>query len=147
MTGRQRTLVCLAGAIATIGALIHVVVIVVGPPWYAFFGAPPAIVASARDGTWLAPVSTMVIAMLMGICAAYAFSAAGLTRRLPLLRLALGTIATICLVRALILIPFAIGYPQLRNTFEVCAAIVWGVAGVGFAAGWWARRPLPAFPA
>jgi hypothetical protein len=130
----------LAMAIAVFGVAIHVAAIVGGPSWYAFFGAPPAIVESARSGTWLAPVGAMVIAGLMAICAAYAASALGLIRKLPLLHLGLACIASVCLVRAFVLIPLAIKHPELLNTFEVIAAIVWALAGLGFAVGFRASR-------
>jgi hypothetical protein len=131
-------------AIASFGATIHMAAVVGGPPWYAFFGAPPFIVESARAGTWPAPVSAMVIAGLMALCAAYAASALGLIRRLPLLLSALACSAAVCLVRALVLIPLAVKHPVLLNTFEVVAATVWGLAGLGFAAGFWASRRHPA---
>lgn len=126
----------LSAAIALAGVAIHFAAIFGGADWYAYFGAPPVIVESARVGTWLAPVSCAVIAGLMALCAAYAFSALGVIRRLPLLRFMLGAIAGVCLVRALILVPLAIGHPELRNAFEVGAAIVWGLAGIGFAVAW-----------
>ncbi|MBC3872073.1 hypothetical protein [Undibacterium flavidum] len=127
--------VYLAGIIALIGVVIHLATIVAGPSWYVFFGAPPKIVQSARDGTWIAPVGGLVIAGLMAICAAYAFSALGVIRRLPLLRTGLAGMATICLLRALVLWPLMINHPELRNTFEIVASIVWGLAGVGFVFG------------
>jgi hypothetical protein len=130
----------LAIAIALFGAAIHVAAIVGGPSWYAFFGAPPAIVESARSGTWLAPIGAMVIVGLMAICAAYAASALGLIRKLPLLRLGLACIAAVCLLRAFVLIPLAVKHPELLNTFEVAAALVWALAGVGFAVGFRASR-------
>ena len=71
--------------IALAGVSIHVGAVFGGASWYSFFGAPPSIVASARAGTWLAPLSALIIAGLMGICAAYAGSVLGLVRRLPLL--------------------------------------------------------------
>lgn len=127
--------ILLAAGIAALGAAIHLGAIVGGPSWFAFFGAPPSIVASARDGTWQAPISAAVIAGLMAVCALYACSAAGLVRRLPLLRPALAGMAAVCLARGLALIPFSIKYPELINTFEVVAAIIWSIAGVGFAVG------------
>ncbi|WP_137939003.1 hypothetical protein [Chitinivorax sp. B] len=130
----------LAAAIATFGVTIHLAAIAGGPSWYAFFGAPPLIVASAREGTWLAPVSTAGIAALMGICAIYACSASGLVRRLPLLRPMLASMAAVCLIRGFILIPLAINHPELRNAFEVIAAIVWATAGAGFAVGFRSTR-------
>ena len=128
-------LICLAAAISTLGVAIHVAAIAGGPPWYVFFGAPPMIVASAREGTWLAPVSTAGIALLMGICAVYACSALGVVRRLPLLRTMLAGIASVCLIRALVLVPLAFTHPELLNLFEVIAALIWGTAGIGFVAG------------
>lgn len=128
-------LIYLAAAISLAGVAIHIAAIMGGPSWYAFFGAPPAIVASAQAGTWLAPVSTAGIAALMGICAVYACSALGLVKRLPLLRTMLAGIAAICLLRALILIPLAFTHRELLNLFEVIAALTWGTAGIGFLAG------------
>lgn len=136
--------ILLAAGIAACGVVIHLAAIIGGVSWYAFFGAPPTIVASAREGTWLAPVSAAGIAALMGICMLYALSAAGLMRRLPLLRQGLAGMATVFLVRAFILIQFAIKYPQLLNTFEVIAALVWATAGVGFVVGYRAVRARPA---
>lgn len=130
----------LAGAISLAGVAIHIAAIFGGASWFAFFGAPPAVVESARAGTLLAPLATLAIAGAMGLCAAYAFSAAGDIRRLPLLRAALASMATICLLRALLLVPVALLRPELVNTFEVVAAIVWGVAGVGFALGFRGSR-------
>jgi hypothetical protein len=127
--------VYLAMLIAVAGVLIHVGAVLRGPSWFAFFGAPPRIVASARAGTWLAPVSALIIAGLTASCALYAASAVGLVRRVPLLRLGLAGMATVCLVRALLLPALAIHHPELRNTFEVASAFVWGVAGIGFAIG------------
>jgi len=130
----------LAVAIALFGAAIHLAAIIGGASWYAFFGAPPPIVESARVGTWLAPVSAAVIAGLMALCAAYACSALGLIRHLPLLRPALAGIAALCLLRGLLLVPVALKRPDLLNTFEVVAAIIWAVAGAGFTVGFRASR-------
>lgn len=138
----------LAAVISLVGVAIHLAAIAGGPSWYAFFGAPPRIVASAQAGTWLAPVSTTGIAVLMGLCAVYACSALGLVRRLPLLRTMLSGMAALCLLRALILIPLAFSHPELINRFEVIAALAWGAAGIGFGAGLLlARRPGASVPA
>lgn len=124
-----------AALIALAGVVIHVGAVFGGPSWFAFFNAPPSVVASARAGTWLAPVSALIIAALMAICALYAGAVIGWIRRPPLLRLGLAGMAAVCLLRALVLPPLAIGHPELRNTFEVVSALIWGVAGLGFAVG------------
>ena len=131
----MRAWTLLAAAIAACGAVIHVVAIVGGADWYAFFRAPPVVVESAREGTWVAPVCALVIAALMAVCACYALSAAGMMRRLPFSRAALFSIAALCLLRGLLVIPLAVKRPDLVDTFEVVAAIVWAFAGIGFAAG------------
>ena len=144
MTTSSRRWIQLAAAIAVLGALIHVAAIPAGPAWYAWFGAPPSVVASARDGTWPAPVGAIVIALLMATCAWYACAALGAVRRPPLLRTGLATMAAICLVRALLLPAVAVSHPEVRTTYEAVAAIVWGLAGVGFALGVTAaRKPGP----
>jgi hypothetical protein len=140
MTTSSRPWIQLSAAIAIIGALIHVAAIPAGPGWYAYFGAPPGVVAPARAGTWPAPAGALVIALLMATCAWYACAALGTVRRPPLLRTGLATMAAICLVRALLLPALAVTHPGLRNTFEVVAAIFWGLAGIGFALGVRAAR-------
>lgn len=107
--------VYLATAIAVAGVVIHVGAVFGGPSWFAFFNAPPGVVASARAGTWLAPVSASIIAGLMAVC----------------------------LLRALALPPLAVGHPELRNTFEVVSALIWLAAGVGFAVGFRITKPGP----
>jgi hypothetical protein len=135
MTTTSRPWILLAAAIAAAGALIHMAAIPAGPAWYAYFGAPAGVVASARAGTWLAPAGAIGIGLLMAVCAWYACAALDVVRRPPLLRTGLAVMAAICLLRALILPPLAVTHPELRNTFDVVAAIVWGLAGIGFALG------------
>lgn len=119
--------------IAAAGVVIHAGALIAGESWFVFFNAPPAVIASARAETWLAPVSGLAIAALMGMCAYYAASALGWVWRPPLLRTGLTVMAALCLVRALLLPVLAVTHPELRNTFEIVAALVWGAAGVGFA--------------
>lgn len=129
----KRVAVLAAILIAAAGVVIHVGALFAGDSWFVFFNAPPSVVASARAGTWLAPVGSLVIAGLMGACGYYAASAIGLVRPPPLQRLALAGMATVCLVRALLLPVLAVPHPELRNTFEIVAAVVWGLAGLGLA--------------
>lgn len=140
MTTSSRPWILLAAAIAAMGALIHVAAIAAGPAWYAYFGAPPGVIESARAGTWPAPVGALVIALLMAACAWYACAALGAVRRPPLLRTGLAAMAAVCLVRALLLPPLALTHPELRTAFQVVAALLWGLAGVGFALGFRAAR-------
>lgn len=133
MKSPKHVWVHLAILIAAAGVVIHVGALFAGESWFVFFNAPPSVIASQRAGTWLAPVSGLAIAGLMGLCGYYAASAIGLVPRPPLQRMALAGMATVCIVRALLLPVLAVSHPELRNTFEIVAAIVWGVAGVGLA--------------
>jgi hypothetical protein len=129
--------VLFAGWSSLLSALLHIAAIFGGPTWYAFFRAPACIVSSAEASTWQAPASALVIATLLAVCSAYAFSAANYLPRLPLLRVALGTIAVICLLRGALL-PislFIILQPHLMDTFVVVSSAIWFVIGVGFAVG------------
>jgi hypothetical protein len=129
----RETSIRLAILIATAGVVIHLGAIVAGPSWFVFFNAPAPFVESARTGTWLAPVAGFIIAALMGSCGYYAASSLGLVPRPPLQRSGLAAMATVCISRALLLPLLAIRHPELRNTFETVAAIVWGLGGYGLA--------------
>ena len=48
--------------IAVTGVIVYVGAVVAGPTWFVFFNAPPVVVASARAGTWLAPLTALAIA-------------------------------------------------------------------------------------
>jgi hypothetical protein len=121
------------GVIAAATAAWHLLCIVGGPSWYAFARAPGIVIHSAKQGTLLAPISTAVIAGLMFTCTAYAFSGAGLIKKMPLLKSALVTIAFICLVRALITVPYLIS--SRLDIWELVASSGWFFVGVCFLMG------------
>ena len=91
------------------------------------------VVESAKEGTFLAPIGAMVIAGLMFVCTAYSLSGAGLIKRIPLLKTALMVISIICLVRALIVIPYL--FSTKLDMWEVVASAVWFFVGVCFLLG------------
>ncbi|MDK2126158.1 hypothetical protein [Parachitinimonas caeni] len=129
-----------AGVGAILGAALHVVALIGGPEWIAFLRAPAAVVESARQGTWLAPVGCLFIAGLMTGCGLYAFSGAGVIGRLPFLRAGLVSIAAVCLLRGMILLPFLLYRPELFDklpVFDVVASLVWFMIGAAYAIGAW----------
>jgi len=69
----------------------------------------------------------------MFTCTAYAFSGAGLIRKIPLLVPALITIAFICLVRALIVVPYLIS--SRLDVWELVASGGWLFVGICFSMG------------
>ncbi|MBI3285481.1 MAG: hypothetical protein HYZ65_11635 [Burkholderiales bacterium] len=147
MPEQKNTYLLFAAAGAFLGGLLHVVIALANrPEWIAFFRAPDWVVQSASQGTWLAPVSGLVIAGLMWLCSVYACSAAGLLPRLPRLplpRTGLFTTAAICLLRGVILLPLLLWHPRLLqhiDTFEVAAALIWFAIGLCFALGLYGLR-------
>jgi hypothetical protein len=98
----------LAGAISAAIALLHVAVILIGAPAYRYFGAGDEMARLAEQGSRTPAVITAVIAVLFALWALYAFSGAGVVRRLPLLKTGLVTIGVIYSLRGLLLGPQAV---------------------------------------
>lgn len=94
-----------AGWLVFVAALLHVGIIVGGADWYRFFGAGEAMALMSEQGLWYPAVVTACIATLLFVWSLYAFSGAGLIRRLPLLKTALLVIGAIFLLRGLLAVP------------------------------------------
>jgi hypothetical protein len=132
------------GVTATAGALLHIAIIFGGPDWYAFFGAPQALVELARSGHPRAPITTLVIVAILAVFAAYAFSGAGTIRRLPLLRLGLACIGAVLILRGLLFVPLILWRPNALaricecrsvDTFIVVTSALCLLLGIGYALG------------
>ena len=86
---------------------------------------------------------TSGIAAILGVWAAYAFAAAGLMRRLPLLRTALVVISAIYLARGLlVLAPSAFERPHLSPGFMLWSSLIVLVLGIVHAVGTWRAWPF-----
>lgn len=134
----------LAGVAAFAGALLHIAILFGGPDWYAFFGAPRGLVAMARAGSIRPPITCLVIAALLSLCAAYAFSGAAVIRRLPFLRLGLAAIAGALILRGVLFIPLILMHPgtltrvcdcRSVDTFIIITSVLCSAMGVGYALG------------
>ena len=134
----------LAGIAAAAGAALHIAILFGGPDWYAFFGAPAGLVEMARSGNVRAPISCLVIASFLALLAAYAFSGAGVIRRLPFLRLGLGSIAAVLVLRGVLFIPLIVWRPgtlsgvcdcRSVDTFIIVTSALCLAMGVGYALG------------
>ncbi|MEO8383703.1 MAG: hypothetical protein ABI583_00565 [Betaproteobacteria bacterium] len=129
---------------ASVGSTLHVAILFGGPDWYAFFGAPTGLVELARAGNLRAPVSCLVIAAILAVLAAYAFSGAGLIRRLPLLRMGLALMAIMLILRGVLFIPMIIWLPgslsricdcRSVDLFIVLTSLLCLTMGIGYALG------------
>ena len=137
-----KTWLVAGGVLSALAAILHLATIIGGPDWYRFFGAGEELARAAERGSAMPALVTSAIAIVLGIWALYAFSGAGLVRRLPLLRTALVLIAAVYLLRALALVPLLLFKPQLADTFAVVSSLVVLVYGLAYAVGTskaWAR--------
>ena len=126
------------GVIAVLAAVLHIVVLIGGPDWIAYVKAPESVVESARQGTWLAPLSILSITAVIVICALYAFSGAGLIPTLPLLGYVLALIGGLCLLRGVLLIPMIALRPALishLSAFDLLSSLIFVVMGAAYAVG------------
>jgi hypothetical protein len=84
---------------------------------------------------------TLAIATMLAAWALYAFSGAGLIRRLPLLRTALVLISAIYLLRAAALLPLLILRPGAVDSFAIVSSLVALAYGLAYAIGTWSAWP------
>jgi hypothetical protein len=127
----------IGGTLSALAAILHLGVIVGGPSWYRFFGAGEGMARAAERGSWTPALVTLAIAAILVIWSLYAFSGAGIIRRLPLLRTALILISAVYLLRAFALLPTLILRPELVDTFAVVSSLVVLVYGLAYSIGTW----------
>jgi len=130
-----------AGTLSSIAALLHLGVIAGGPAWYRFFGAGERMARLAEQGSLEPTLITLGIALVLGIWAAYAFAAAGLLPRLPLMRTALVVISAVYLLRGLALVPLLVLKPEAATTFAWWSSLIVLGYGVAYAVGTWLAWP------
>jgi hypothetical protein len=100
LTGRR---LLIAGGSASVAlAALHILIIAIGSRAYLYFGRAD-LAEAASKGSLYPPLATLVITITLAVWGLYAYSGAGLMRRLPLLRTGLVTIACIYTLRGLVL--------------------------------------------
>ncbi|MDO8345937.1 MAG: hypothetical protein Q7T48_22250 [Cellvibrio sp.] len=133
-----------AGWLVFVAALLHVGIIVGGPDWYRFFGAGEPMAVMSEQGLWYPAIVTACIAALLFVWSLYAFSGAGLIRRLPLLKTALLVIGAIFLLRGLLAVPllFFADSPYMaelkeKMVFMLVTSFLCLLLAVGYLSGVW----------
>jgi hypothetical protein len=129
------------GVLSLLAALLHLGVIIGGPDWYRFFGAGEGMARAAERGSVMPALVTTGIAVILLVWAAYAFSGAGLLRRLPLLRTGLVAISAIYLLRAIMVVPALLMRPELVDSFAIWSSAIVLVYGLAYAIGTWTAWP------
>lgn len=137
LTGRR---CLLAGGVCSLAlAALHVLVLVIGGPAYIYFGRAD-LAETARRGSLYPPLATLVVAITLTVWGLYAYSGAGLVRRLPLLRTGLVMIACVYTLRGLVLFLDAarwfVGehYPPRQAVFSAASLAIGLCYAIGAAA-------------
>lgn len=142
VTSNRGTSWLLCGAVLSLlAALLHVGVIVGGPDWYRFFGAPESYAVATQRGSLFPAFVTSGIAAVLALWSAFAASGAGLIPRLPLLRTALVAITAIYLARGLLIIPVVFTVPYPEGAFDYWSSAIVLIYGIVHAVGLWRAWP------
>lgn len=102
---RGRSLLTIGGAASAALAVLHLAVIVLGPPGYRYFGAPDEFSTLTEAGSRAPAALTAGFAVIFGIWAIYGFGGARRMRRPPFVRFGLVVISGVYLLRGLSVIP------------------------------------------
>jgi hypothetical protein len=127
------------GSVSLALAALHVLIVAIGPPAYLYFGRADLAEASRR-GSLYPLLATLVVTITLTIWGLYAYSGAGLVRRLPLLRAGLVTITVVYSLRGLILVLDAARWlagehvPPRQALFSAAALAIGICHGIGTAA-------------
>ncbi len=124
-----------AALLSAVASVMHLAVIAGGPDWYRFFGAGEEMARMAERGSPAPALVTLGIAAVLAAWSAYALSAAGKIRRLPLIRTALVAISGIYLLRGLVLLPALAFNPGKVDVFMLWSSLIVLVYGLTYAIG------------
>lgn len=123
------------GVLSLLAALTHIGVMIGGADWYRVFGAGEALATMVEQGSWCPAMLTAGIAAMLFVWALFAFSGAGLMRKLPWLRAGLVVITSIYLLRGIgpfLAMPFV---PDFVSTFWVWSSLVCTLYGLAYGVG------------
>lgn len=129
-------LLVLAALIAIGNAVAHMACLYLGPDCYAAQLAPLQLVESAKNGTYLAPISAIVVSVIFVIWGLFALSATGIIRKLPLLKFAIYAISTLCIIRGVLPLQFWLRHPEKVGDAAFYYGIAWLITGLLFLFGY-----------
>lgn len=98
----------LAAGLSAVAALLHLMIILGGAPWYRFFGAGERLARAAEAGRVYPSLVTAGIAAVLGLWATYALAAGGLRLALPWVPQVLCALTAVYLLRGLAIVPLMI---------------------------------------
>jgi len=117
-------------------AVAHMSCIFIGPECYAAQMAPPILVESAKNRTYLAPIVNIFVSAIFVVLGLYALSAAGIVRQLPFLKFVIYVVATLCMIRGILPLQLWLRHPDKVNDFAFYAGVVWFITGLLYLFGY-----------
>ena len=130
----------IGGCLSICAGILHLLIIVKGAKWYEFFGAGEKLVRLSEKGSWIPGIITFLIASVLISWGLYAFSGAGLMVELPYLKLVIQIIATVYLLRGLVILPIYIYDKSKVNWFVVWSSALSFLFGMFYFTGFIAMR-------
>ena len=112
-----------AGGLSSAAALLHLACIVGGPKWYRALGAGEQFASAAARGARFPAIITLSIAVIIGMWAVYAFSAAGILPALPFRRTILVLISLALTGRGLAILVPDMWRADLSYAFKVWSSV------------------------
>ena len=133
--GPINKLLLVGGALSGLAALTHLACLVVGAPLFRLLGAGEKMAQLHAAGHWYPTVVTLAIATILAIWGAYALSAAGVLRPLPLRRTVLSAITAVYIGRGVAFVPVMAYFPGNSITFWVVSSSICLAIGLVHLAG------------
>lgn len=131
-----------AGVLSACIAVLHIGVIIGGPPAYVYFGAGE-LAPMAAAGSPMPALITAGLVLVFGVWSWYALAGAGVARRPPLLLVGLWTIGAIYAARGLALAPELLALSRGSTAFPPRFAVFSLVSlttGLAYLIGTWRSR-------
>ena len=125
----------IGGLLTSIAAVIHIGCIAFGASWYRFFGAGEKMAILSEQGGKQPTIITSGIVVVLTLWAWYAFSAAGYGIKLPFIKLAIVTIASVFLLRGIIGFYFVQSPIGRTPEFWVWSSLICLLIGLMYALG------------
>ena len=125
----------LAGISTTIVGILLLCVIVGGPEWYRIFGLGEHAANQVEQGSLKPHAQTFILAVMLIIWGCYAFSGAGLLKRLPLLKPSLVWITIIFLLRGIAFVPAYLFNPESVDNIIIISSFLCLTFGITYAVG------------
>ena len=140
---RGRSLLAVGGSLSAALAVLHVIVIIIGPAGYRYFGAPDEFARMTEAGSLAPAFLTALFALIFGAWAVYGFGGARMIQRPPMVRLGLVVISAVYILRGLSAIPEGLllartpnAFPRRFLIFSIVSLLIGVIYAIGTKQAW-----------